>query len=119
VIPEAVAMETATVETECSVSVTEVTEGTTSKPRVAVAPEVMVEAHVEAHPTTSMELVVREPEVQEATPIRSAPMSEGTSASHGGLEMLDDDLVDPTVIAQNMESMRCVEQLNKVPSRLP
>jgi hypothetical protein len=74
----------------------------------------MVETHVDVHPGTSTEVVVREPEVQEATPIRSAPMSEATSTSRGGLELLDDNLVDPVVIARNMESMRHAEQWIKV-----
>jgi hypothetical protein len=108
-ISEAVAMEMATAEAECSVPATRVTEGTITEPGAAVAPEVVVEAHVKAHPTTSTEVVVCEPEVQEVAPIRSAPMSEGTSTSRGGLEMLDDDLVDPTVVARNMESMRHAE----------
>jgi hypothetical protein len=79
-----------------------------------VALEVVVEAHVDAHPTTSSEVFVREPEVQQAAPIRSVPMSEGTLTSHGSLEVLDDDLVDPAVVARNMESMRRIEQWIKV-----
>jgi hypothetical protein len=104
-IPEAVAMETAAVEAEHFVPLIEVTEGTSSEPGAAVAPKVVVEAHVEAHPTPSSEVVVREPEVQEAASIRSAPMSEGTSTSRGSLELLDDNLVDPAVVARNMD--RC------------
>jgi hypothetical protein len=73
-----------------------------------------VETHIDAHPAPSTEVVVHEPEVQVATLIRSAPMSEGTSTSCGGLELLDDDLVDPTVVARNMESMRRVDQWIKV-----
>jgi hypothetical protein len=109
-ILEVVAMDTAAVEAERSVPSTEVTEGTTSELGAAVASEVVVEAHVEAHPTMSTEVVVREPEVQEAVPIRLAPMSEGTSTRCGGLELLDDDLVNPDVVARNMESMRRTEQ---------
>jgi hypothetical protein len=74
----------------------------------------MVETHVDVHLGTSTEVVVREPEVQEAAPIRSAPMSEATSTSRGGLELLDDKLVDPVVIARNMELMRHAEQWIKV-----
>jgi hypothetical protein len=73
-----------------------------------------VETHVDAHPVTSTEVVVREPEVQEAAPIRPTPMSEGMSTSHGSLELLDDDLVGPTVVAHNTESMRRAEQWVKV-----
>jgi hypothetical protein len=64
-----------------------------------------VETQVNAHLGTSTELVVREDKVQEAAPIRSAPMSEATSTSRGGLELLDDDLVDPAIVACNMELM--------------
>jgi hypothetical protein len=71
-ILEAVAMKTATEEVELSVPATGVTEGTTLEPRAAVSPVVMVEAHVDVHLTTSMEVVVHEPEVQEARLIRSA-----------------------------------------------
>jgi hypothetical protein len=49
-IPEVVAMETTTVEDELAVPVTEVTEGTTLESEAAITPEVMVEAHVDAHP---------------------------------------------------------------------
>jgi hypothetical protein len=41
-------------------------------------------------------------------------MSEATSTSRGGLELLDDNLVDPVVIARNMELMRHAEQWIKV-----
>jgi hypothetical protein len=56
-------METATVQTKLYVPATGVTEGTTPEPGAVVAPEIVVEAHVDAHPTTSTEVVVREPEV--------------------------------------------------------
>jgi hypothetical protein len=75
VIPEAVVMETTAIEAELSAPATGVMEGTTSELGAAVAPEVMVETHVDAHPGMSMEVVVREPKVQEVAPIRSDPMS--------------------------------------------
>jgi hypothetical protein len=53
---------------------------------------------------------VRETEIQEAVPIRSAPMSEATSTSCGGLELLANNLVDLAVVARNMESMHRAEQ---------
>jgi hypothetical protein len=41
----------------------------------------------------SLEVVVRSPEIQDAEPIRSAPMSEATTTSCDGLELLADDLI--------------------------
>jgi hypothetical protein len=41
-------------------------------------------------------------------------MSETASASHGGLELLADDLINPTTVARNLESMRRAEQWMKV-----
>jgi hypothetical protein len=49
-IHEAMAMEMATVEAELVVPVTGVTEGTAPELEAAVAPEVVVEAHVDVHP---------------------------------------------------------------------
>jgi hypothetical protein len=51
---------------------------------------------------------------QDAAPIRSTLMTEATSTSHGGLELLAEDLVDPTTVARNLELMRHAEQLMKV-----
>jgi hypothetical protein len=107
-------METATEEAKVAVPVTGVTEGAAPKPESVVAPEVMVEAHVNAHPGASTEVVMREPEIQDAASIRSAPMAEVTSTSHGGLELLADDHVDLAIVAHNLESMRRAEQWMKV-----
>jgi hypothetical protein len=63
---------------------------------------------------SSMEVVVRSPEIQDAEPIRSAPMSETTATSRGGLELLTDDLVDPMTVARNLEAMQRAEQWMKV-----
>jgi hypothetical protein len=104
-IPEAVSMEMDAVEAKHYVPATEVTEGTTFEPGAVVGPEVVVEAHVEVHLTMSTEVIIHEPVLQEAAPIRSAPMSEGMSTSRGGLELLDDNLVNPTAVARNMELM--------------
>jgi hypothetical protein len=35
--------------------------------------------------------------------------AEATTTSRDGLELLDDDLVDPTTVARNLESMRDAE----------
>jgi hypothetical protein len=44
-------------------------------------------------PEVSLEVVVRSPEIQDAEPIRSAPMTKAAASSRGGVELLADDLV--------------------------
>jgi hypothetical protein len=110
-------METATKETEVVVPVVGVTEGTAPEPKAAVAPEVVVEAHVDALPGASTEVVVRSPEIQDVASIRSVPMAEATSTSRGGLELLADELVDPATVARNLDSIRRAEQWMKVRCR--
>jgi hypothetical protein len=61
-------------------------------------------------PESSLEVVVRSLEIQDAMPIRSTPMSETTATSRGGLELLTDDLVEPATVARNLEAMRWAEQ---------
>jgi hypothetical protein len=61
---------------------------------------------------------MREPKIQDDTPIRSAPMAEATLTSRGGLELLADNLVDPVIIARNLESMHRAEQWMKVHCRI-
>jgi hypothetical protein len=92
----------------------DVLEGATTRPELPIAPETTEEVHDDALPESSMDVVVRSPEIQDAEPIRSAPMSEAAATSRGRLELLADDLVDPTVVAQNLESMRRAEQWIKV-----
>jgi hypothetical protein len=41
-------------------------------------------------------------------------MSKAAPSSRGGLELLADDLVDPTTVARNLEAMRWAEQWMKV-----
>jgi hypothetical protein len=65
-------------------------------------------------PEASMDVVVRSPEIQDAEPIHSAPMSEVVLTSRGGLELLSDDLIDPATVARNLESMCRTEQWMKV-----
>jgi hypothetical protein len=67
----------------------------------------------------TLEVVVRSPEIQDAEPIRSAPMSKAATSSRGGIELLADDLVDPATVARHMEAMRQAEQWMKVSSRHP
>jgi hypothetical protein len=68
-------------------------------------------------PEPALEVVVRSPEIQDAEPIRSAPMSEVATSSRGGLELLADDLVDPATVAWHLEAVRQAEQWKKVSSR--
>jgi hypothetical protein len=91
-----------------------VLEGATTEPMVPVAPEPTKEVHDDALPEASMVVVVRSPEIQDAEPIRSAPMSEAVPTSRGGLELLSDDLINPLMVARNLESMRRTEQWMKV-----
>jgi hypothetical protein len=67
----------------------------------------------------ALEVVVRSPEIQDAEPIRLAPMSGAATSSRGGIELLADDLVDPATVARHMEAMRQAEQWMKVSSRHP
>jgi hypothetical protein len=66
-----------------------------------------------------MEVVVRSPEIQDAEPIRSAPMPRAATSSRGGVELLADDLVDPAVVARHLKAMQQAEQWMKVSNLLP
>jgi hypothetical protein len=94
------------------------------------APELMEVAAEEAAVTTggggddalpepALEVVVRSPEIQDAEPIRSAPMTEAATSSRGGIELLADDLVDPATVARHLEAVRQAEQWMKVSSHDP
>jgi hypothetical protein len=83
------------------------------------APGVAEEERNEALPKSSLEVVVRSPEIQDAEPIHSAPMSEAAMTSRGGIELLADDLVDPAAVACNLEAMRRAEQWMKVSYQYP
>jgi hypothetical protein len=67
-------------------------------------------------PEPALEVVVHSPEIQDAEPIRSAPMTEAATSSRGGIELLADDLVDPTTVARHLEAVRQAEQWTKVSS---
>jgi hypothetical protein len=92
----------------------EVTTGAASEPAGTAAPEVTEEVHDDALPETSMDVVVRSPEIQDAEPIHSALMSEAATTSRDELELLADDLITPATVARNLESMRWAEQWMKV-----
>jgi hypothetical protein len=65
-------------------------------------------------PESCLEVVVRSLEIRDAEPIHSAPMSEATTTSRGGIELLADDLVDPAAVARNLDAMRRAEQWMEV-----
>jgi hypothetical protein len=101
-IPEAVPVEGIVPEAE-------VAAGAATEPieiASGVAPGVAEEVCDDILPESSLEVVVRSPEIQDAEPIRSALMSEAATTSRGGLELLADDLVDPATVARNLEAMR-------------
>jgi hypothetical protein len=60
-------------------------------------------------PEPALEVVVRSPEIQDAEPIRSAPMTEAATGSRGGTKLLVDDLVDPATVARHLEAVRQAE----------
>jgi hypothetical protein len=86
----------------------------TTEAQVLVAPEPTEEVCDGSLPEASMDVVVRSPEIQDAEPICSIPMSEAAPTSRGGLELLSDDLIDPATVARNLESMHRTEQWMKV-----
>jgi hypothetical protein len=67
-------------------------------------------------PEVALEVAIRSPEIQDAEPIRSAPMTEAAASSRGGVELLADDLVDPATVARYLEAVRQAEQWMKVSS---
>jgi uncharacterized membrane protein len=106
-IPEAVPVEGVVPEAE-------VAAGVATKPVETTAPGLAEEVHGDALPEASLEVVVRSPEIQDAEPIRSAPMSKAAATSRDGLELLADDLISPAMVAHNLESMQQTEQWMKV-----
>jgi hypothetical protein len=65
----------------------------------------------------ALEVAIRSPEIQDAEPIHSAPMTEAAASSRGGIELLADDLVDPATVAKHLEAVHQAEQWMKVSSR--
>jgi hypothetical protein len=57
-------------------------------------------------PEPALEVVVRSPEIQDAEPICSAPMTEAATSSRGGIELLADELVDPATVARHLKAVR-------------
>jgi hypothetical protein len=73
----------------------------------------------DALPEPALEVVVRSLEIQDAEPIRSAPMTEAATSSRGGLELLANDLVDPVTVARHLEAVHQAERSMKMSSRNP
>jgi hypothetical protein len=114
-IPEGVPIEGMVPETQ------EATKAATEPAEVASqgAPGVAEEKRDEVLPESSLEVVLHSPEIQDAEPIRSAPMSGAATTSRGGIELLADDLVDPAAVARNLEAMRRAEQWMKLSYQYP
>jgi hypothetical protein len=114
-IPKVVPVEGAVPETQ------EVAKAATEPAEVASqgAPGVAEGRRDKVLPETSLDVVVRSPEIQDAEPIRSAPMSGTAITSRGGIELLADDLVDPAAVARNLVVMRRAEQWMKVSYQYP
>jgi hypothetical protein len=72
---------------------------------------------VTTSPEIALEVAIRSPEIQDTEPICSAPMTEATASSRGGIELLADDLVEPATVAKHLEAIRQAEQWMKVSSR--
>jgi hypothetical protein len=72
---------------------------------------------VTTSPEIALEVAIRSPEIQDAEPICSAPMTEATASSRGGIELLADDLIEPATVAKHLEAIRQAEQWMKVSSR--
>jgi uncharacterized membrane protein len=85
-----------------------------TEPAEIATPGVAEEVRGDALPEVSLEVVIRSSEIQDAEPIRSAPMSEATTTGRDGLELLADDLISTVAVARNLESMRRAEQWMKV-----
>jgi hypothetical protein len=112
-IPAAVPMENLTPETQ------EATGGALEPMEMAAEGAAATTGGEEAAtlPEPALEVVVRSPEIQDAEPICSAPMTKTATSSRGGIELLADDLVDPAMVARHLEAARQVEQWMKVSSR--
>jgi hypothetical protein len=102
-IPEVVSVEDVVPEAEMP-------EGAASEPEVTIDPEATEEVRDDALPESSMDVVIQSPEIQDAESIRSASILETATTSCGGLKLQADELIDPTMVAHNLESMRWGEQ---------
>jgi hypothetical protein len=114
-IPEAVPIEGLASETQ------EATEAAPESAEVASrgAPAMAEEERDEVLPESNLEVVIRSPGIQDVEPIRSAPMSRAATTSHGGIDLLADDLVDSAAVARHLEAMGRAEQWMKVNYQCP
>jgi hypothetical protein len=71
---------------------------------------------VATSPEVALEVAIRSPEIQDAEPICSAPMTEAATSSRGGVELLTNNLVDPATMARHLEAVRQAEQWMKASS---
>jgi hypothetical protein len=111
-IPVAVPMEKSTPQAP------EATEGA-PEPMEEVAEETAAATRGEeatVPPEVALEVAIRSSEIQDAEPIRSAPMTEAPTSSCGEVELLADDLVDPATVARHLEAVRQDERWMKVSS---
>jgi hypothetical protein len=69
-----------------------------------------------AQPEPALEVVIHSTEIQDAEPIRSAPMTEAATSSRGGIKFVADDLVDPATVARHLEAVHQAKQWMKVSS---
>jgi hypothetical protein len=72
---------------------------------------------VTTSPEIALEVAIHSPEIQDAESIRAAPMTEATTSSRGGIELLMDDLIEPATVAKHLEAIRQDEQWMKVSNR--
>jgi hypothetical protein len=72
---------------------------------------------VTTSPEVALEVAIRSTKIQDAEPIRSAPMTEAAASSRGGIELLADDLIEPATVAEHLKAIRQAEQWMKVSSR--
>jgi hypothetical protein len=71
------------------------------EPMEEVVEKTTVGEAVTTSPEIALEVAIRSPEIQDAEPIRAAPMTEATTCSRGGIELLADDLIEPAVDAKS------------------
>jgi uncharacterized membrane protein len=84
----------------------EVITGAATEPTETTAPGVTEEVHDNALLETSLDVVIRSPEIQDTEPIRSTLISEAAATSRDGIELLADHLINPATVSRNLESMR-------------
>jgi hypothetical protein len=111
-IPSAVPVEDVAPETqEAAVEASELMEVGTGEAAATTGGE-----EATAQPEPALEVVDRLPEIQDAEPIRSAPMTEAATSSRGGIELLADYLVDLATVARHLEAVHQAKQWMKVSS---